>query len=119
MEALWDKLQFWKKLPKKYKEGKHFSLVDYETDIIAVKLTFFMYNNVMYHYTGVKVVEHGELATLKFGYKLLNSGNYTKESLEKDPIFTQVMGDILMVLLTEKEHNGSFRKNYSEEFDLF
>lgn len=119
MEALWDKLLFWKKkqIPKTFKEGKHYKLTDYGNEIIAVSLLFSVYDGIKYHYTQVKVLENDVFATLKFGFVILESGNYTKEELENDSSFVQIMGDILVILLSEK-NNESFRKNYPEEPDL-
>ena len=120
MEALWEKLQnllFWKR-KKMPKEGKDFKFVDFtNSDITGIQVISGKYAGVVYHYGGVRVKEHGELATLEFGYTIVHSGEHDIDALQNDEEFSTMMGDILTEILT-KQVNEQTRKNNPEEPDL-
>jgi hypothetical protein len=62
--------------------------------------------------------EEGLSARLKFGYQIVETGEFTRYLLEKDEKFVTMLGDILTeLILTETEIEPS-RTLYSEESDL-
>jgi hypothetical protein len=117
MEALWEKLLFWKR-KKMPKEGKDFRFVDFKnSEITGIQILQGKYAGVVYHYGGVRVKEQGELATLQFGYTLVVPGEHDIDVLQNDEELHTMMGDILTEILT-KQDNEQIRKNNTEEPDL-
>ena len=109
MEALWEKLLFWKKKPKiEYKLQDH-------NDTTWVEITSGNYSGVVYSYGMVGLDETIGLPQLRFNYMILHSGQHTKEALQNDQNFVKIMGDILTEIIIENE---PIRTNYSEESDL-
>lgn len=118
MEALWEKMQFWKK-PKMLEEGKDFRFVDFEnSEITGVELLTPEYLGVVFHYGKVRIVEEGELARLQFGYTLVYPGEHDIDTLNSDENLYTIMGDILTYILIAKQQNEA-RNNNSEEPDFF
>ena len=70
------------------------------------------------YYTRAGVVEEGYLARLKFGYMIIDSGDYTKKYLESDEKFVIMLGDILTELIMMEEKIEPTRTLYSEESNL-
>jgi len=100
------------------KEGKDFRFVDFtNSDITGIQIIQGEYAGVVYHYGGVRVKEHGELATLEFGYTIVQPGKHDIDELQKDEAFSIIMGDVLTEILT-KQANEQTRKNNNQEPDL-
>lgn len=121
MEALWEKLQFWKMFSKTKtpKEGVDFELVNIEdTDLTAMRILSGKYKNVLYHYNGAKIVEEGVMAKLQFGYNVINPGKFSIETLTNNDEFSTLMGDILTQLILKEEVYGQTGIIDTEEFDL-
>ena len=114
MEALWEKLLFWKKnkTPKKGVDYEFYNLP--ESDLTGIRLLKGDYREVIYLYGRVGIEEKGAIAALQFDYKILESGNHTEESLQSDDKFVTIIGDILRELLI----NGQTRTIDTEESDL-
>lgn len=111
-------LQFWKK-PKKLILNEDFKFYDFpETDLTGIELLREPYQGVVYYYTNANVSDQGYLATLKFGYMIVNSGNHTQVSLERDEEFITLIGDILSEIILMDGQFESPRKFYSEESNL-
>ena len=111
MATLWEKivqLCFWKK--KMPKEGK-------DSELTGIMILKGDYAGVVYHYGKVRVKEQGALATLQFGYTIVNSGKHDIDLLQKDEEFSTMMGDILTEILL-KHDNEKIRNHDPEEFDL-
>lgn len=119
MEALWQKLQFWKK-QKTPKEGVDYKLYNFpDSDVTGVHLLKGEYRNVIYCYGKVKFIEEGYLARLSFSFEIIEPGEYDIETLKNDEKFVTIMGDILShLILTEPVYNESIRTNDTEESDL-
>ena len=119
MEALWEKLQFWKK-PKMYKEGEDYRFINFEgNDITGLELLVDKFKGVVYHYHKARIQEQGELATLQFGYTIIYPGENDIDELNTNQEFHKLIGDILSQLLMDKvRQDESFRDNNTEEFDL-
>jgi hypothetical protein len=119
MEALWEKLLFWKK-PKMLKENVDFRFMDLgETDITAVELLLDKYQGVIYHYHKARVLEENGIARLQFGYTIYHPGKYDIDDLNSDEEFHIIMGDILSIVLVSKaKEDESFRNNNIEESHL-
>ena len=117
MEALWDKLQFWKKR-KMLKEGVDYTFFDFDnSEITGVALLNEEFNGVIYHYNKARIVEEGEIARLQFGYTIVHPGKYDVDDLNSNEKFHIIMGDILTEILTKKANDEQTRTNYSEKFD--
>ena len=111
-------IQFWKK-PKKLILDKDFKFIDFpETDLTGIELLKEPYENVVYYYTNANISEQGYLATLKFGYMIVNPGKHGQLSLEKDENFVTMIGDILSEIILMDGQFESPRKFYSEESNL-
>lgn len=118
MEALWDKLLFWKK-PKPPELGKDYEFYHIEeSDYTGIKLLKGKYQGITYYYGTVNIQEQGEFANLKFEYRLIDSGNYTEHQLNSDSKFVKIIGDILREILLTEEARYADRKDDIEEFDL-
>ncbi len=76
------------------------------------------YAGVLYYYTNAAVEEQGYLATLKFGYMIVDSANYAKNELEKDEKCVTMLGDILSEIILMEGNFESPRTFYSEKSDL-
>ena len=117
MEALWDKLQFWKKR-KMLKEGVDYAFFDFNnSEITGITLLIEEFDGVVYHYNKARIVEEGEIARLQFGYTIVHPGKYDVDDLNSNEKFHIIMGDILTEILTKKANDEQTRTNYSEEFD--
>jgi hypothetical protein len=117
-EILWEILQFWKK-PKKLKLDEDFQFHDFpDTDLTGIRILKGPYAGVLYYYTNAAVEEQGYLATLKFGYMIVDSANYAKNELEKDEKCVTMLGDILSEIILMEGNFESPRTFYSEKSDL-
>lgn len=120
MEALWDKIQFWKKKQKMLEEGKDFAFIEFkDTEITGIQILSGEYEGVVYHYEKARVKEEGELARLQFGYTIVHSGKHDIDALQNDENFVTIMGDILtQILLSKAKADEQARTDNSEEFDI-
>jgi len=111
-------IRFWKK-PKKLKLNIDFKFYDFpETDLTGIEILTEPYAGVLYYYTNANVTEQGYMATLRFGYMIVKSGQYSKGVLETDEKFVTILGDILSEIILMDGKFESPRKFYSEESDL-
>lgn len=119
MEALWQKLQFWKK-PKTPKEGVDYKLYNFpDSDVTGVHLLKGEYRDVVYCYGKVKFVEEGGLGRMNFSFEIIESGEHDINVLKEDEKFVTMMGDILThLILTEPVYNESTRADDTKESDL-
>lgn len=99
------------------KEGVDFKFIDFtDSELTGVMILKGDYAGVVYHYGKVKVKEQGALATLEFGYTIVNPGKHDIDLLQKDDNFVTIMGDTLTEILL-KYDNEKIRNHDSEEFD--
>jgi hypothetical protein len=121
MATLWDQLKswLWKKKPSSYKIDVDFNLNEIEdSDLNSINILKGAYAGVSYYYTKAGIVEEGHFARLKFGYMIIDPGQYTSKSLETDEKFVIMLGDILTELLMMEEKIEPTRTLYSEESNL-
>ena len=119
MEALWEKLQFWKKKSMKPEEDKHFKFVDFkDSDITGIGILVGDYTGVLYHYTAARVNKELGVPKLEFGYTIVHAGEHDIDELNDDDNFHTLMGDILTELIINNRYNEQTRTNDSEELDL-
>lgn len=122
MEALWQKMQFWKTNSMTPIEGKDYELVNFkDSDITGVELLTGKFKGVIYHYTGARVTQNpgDPIPRLQFGYNLIEAGTHDQNDLQDDDEFVTMIGDILTnILSNEADYNESFRTLNPEEFDL-
>ena len=103
MEALWDKLQFWKKKRKMLKEGRDYAFIDFaDSNITGIQILDGDYKDVVYHYHQARIVEEGMVARLKFGFTIVHPGKHDIDLLQNDEGFVTIMGDILTQILLSK-----------------
>ena len=116
MEALWQKLQFWKK-QKTPKEGVDYKLHNFpDSDVTGIHLLTGDYRNVIYCYGKVKFAAEGEMGRMSFSFEIIVPGEHDVEHLKNDEKFVTMMGDILThLILTEPVHNESTRTDDTEE----
>jgi hypothetical protein len=118
MGILWEKLQFWKKRPMRYKEGEHFNFINSPDDTAtAIQLLIPNYEDVVYQYHQARVANEGSIPKLQFGYTIFYSGKHDIDVLNSSNEFVTIMGDILSQLIIDKE-NYEIRDNNSEEPNL-
>jgi hypothetical protein len=118
MVAFWKKIQFWKK-PDMLVEGKDYRFIDFEnSEITGIELLMPEFLGVVYHYGKAKIAEEGEVGRLQFGYTLVYPGEHDMDTLNSDPKFHTIMGDILSIILIAKA-NDEARNDNSEKLDLF
>jgi hypothetical protein len=118
MEALWDKIAFWKK-PKTFEPGVDYEFHDFEdSDLTGVRIIQGPYAGVLYYYTGASVAEEGLGAVFKFGYQVVEAGNYTRKDLDSDEKFVTMMGDILTTIILMDGQFESPRTFYSEKSSI-
>lgn len=119
MEALWEKIQFWKKKKMTLEEGVDYELVDLkDTDICGVKLLLDKYKDIVYCYGGANVQELDGIAKLKFDYIIIQSPKFSVEELKEDMEFHSILGDILVEMITVEGKNESSREDHTETLDL-
>lgn len=118
LATLWAKI-IRKLKPKKFELGKDFQFYNFpDTNLTGIIIRTGDYTSVLYYYTYAGINEEGLGATLKFGYQIVNPGDYTRAYLEQDEKFVTLMGDILTeLILTETEIEPS-RTLYSEESSI-
>jgi len=119
MEILWEKMCFWKKNPRMYKQDVDFVLHHLEQQSLTiVELLIEPYKGVQYHYLQARIVEDEGLARLQYGYTILESGEHDIDDLNSDEEFFIVMGDILQeILLKQIEHDEQTGKNNTQKFN--
>ncbi len=118
MEALWEKMQFWKK-PKMFEEGKDYRFINFEnSEITGVELLMPDYLGVVYHYGKVRINEEGEVARMEFGYTLVYPGNHDIDTLNSDEEFRTIMGEILTTILLAKIDDEA-RNNNPKKLNFF
>jgi hypothetical protein len=120
MGTLWEKIQFWKKLPmNKYSEGKDYRFYAVgDGSVTGVELLIDGYEGVCYHYHQARIVEENGIAKLQFGYTLLYSGKYDIDVLNSDEELFIIMGEILEDILLKKLENEQTRTDNPEESDI-
>ena len=120
MEVLWEKILFWKKKPRMYKQDVDFVLHHIEEqNVTIVEVLIEPYKGVKYHYHQARIVEEEGLARLQYGYTILYAGKYDIDVLNSDEKFFTIMGDILQVILLKKiEHDEQTGNDNSQEFTL-
>ena len=118
MATLWEKIAFWKK-PKMLKEDVDYRFIDFkDSEITGIQLIMPKYDEVVYHYNKVRVVEDMGIAKLQFGYTLVHPGNHDIDDLNSDAEFHTIMGDILTQILITKQQHEQTRTDDFEESDL-
>jgi len=121
MEALWEKLLFWKKWENKVlKEGKDFAFIEFkDSDLTGIQIIKGDYDGVVYHYHKARVVEEGEFARLQFGFTIVHPGKHDIDTLQNDEGFVTIMGDILQqILLNKAKADEQIRTDNSKKFNL-
>ena len=119
MEALWEKLQFWKQNQVKYKVNEDYRFLPSPDDGIEEKVTAIgilkgKYSGVLYHYEKARVKEEGAFARLIFNYHILYSPTIPLHELQRDEQFQTMMGDILTDLISDQD-NEKIREYHSKE----
>ena len=118
MAALWDKIAFWKK-PKSFEPGVDYEFHDFEdSDLTGIRIIKGDYAGILYYYTGASIAEEGMGAVFKFGYQVVEAGNYTRKDLDSDEKFVTMMGDILTTIILMDGQFESPRTFYSEESSI-
>lgn len=118
MVALWDKIAFWKK-PKGFIPDVDYKFHDFEdSDLTGVRVLLGPYAGVLYYYTGASIVEEGFGAVFKFGYQVVETGEFTRKDLDNDEKFVTMMGDILTTIILMDGQFESPRTFYSEESNI-
>jgi hypothetical protein len=98
LEALWEKLLWWKK-PKK----TEYKFYNHNKDSTWIEITSGPYSGVIYSYGKVKLDQESVIPQLRFSFMVMNSGEFELETLEKDQDFVKIMGDILTEIIIENE----------------
>ena len=111
MEALWEKLLFWKK-PKKVEYRFQQSPWD---DSTWVEITSGKYTGVVFSYGHVKIDYEIGVPKLTFNYNIISFGNLDTNSLKDNQEFVIIIGDILTEIIIENEQT---RNNDIEEPSL-
>lgn len=102
-----------------YNVDTDYRLVDYNSDLLAVSLMIPPYDDVVYHYGGVRFDPEGEIGVLSFNYNIISPGKHDIEDLIVDTNFHNIIGDILSdILVNQERFNGEIRTNNTEESDL-
>jgi hypothetical protein len=118
MEALWEKVQFWKK-QKMLEENVDFRLHQYENlEVMPVELLKGNFQGVTYCYGSVNIQEDFENAKLKFDYIIIDSGKHSIEDLNSSEEFVTLLGDILVHMITTEGKYESARNDNTEEPDI-
>ena len=71
-----------------------------DPNIVNIKILNGIYKDVVYNYGKVGFEEKGDQVNLIFQYNVIESGNFKKKKLEKDPDFKQYIGDFLVETIT-------------------
>ena len=96
--------------------------VVHESGERAIKILKGKYKDIIYQYGKVELVPMGEskIPTINFGRAVRSCPEEMKESISTDKIFNQVMGDILMELLSIQgleEYNRGIQQRVQAETD--
>lgn len=90
-----------------------------DSDLTGIKLLKGKYRDIIYYYGVVKIQEQGELATVNFEFKVLESTIYTEEQLQKDTEFVTLLGEILTeIIINQSVKHDTTRNDDTEEFNL-
>lgn len=90
-----------------------------DSDLTGIKLLKGKYRDITYYYGVVKIQEQGELATVNFEFKVLESTIYTEEQLQKDTEFVTLLGEILTeIIINQSVKHDTTRNDDTEEFNL-
>jgi hypothetical protein len=111
MEALWEKLRFWKK-PKKVEYRFQQSPID---DSTWVEITSGKYSGVVFSYGYVRIEHEIGIPRLSFNYSIIHFGSLNASSLTNNEEFVTILGDILTEIIIENEQT---RNNDTEEPSL-
>jgi len=88
-----------------YKEGKDYEFINFtNSDMTGVVLHVEGYEDVLYHYHKVRVLEEGIGARLQFGYTIVSSGEHDIDLLNNDEKLHTIMGDILTIILSAESN---------------
>ena len=119
MEILWEKIQFWKKNPRMYKQDLDFVLHHLEEqNLTIVEILLQEYKGVKYHYLQARIIEDEGIARLQYGYTILEPGEHDIDDLNSDEEFFIIMGDILQeILLKQIEHDEQTGTNNTQKFN--
>jgi hypothetical protein len=121
---------FKKKWPKEKdwpQENLDYAFVDADDkgDITPIKILRGKYEDIVYHYGVVKVVEGEDPPRIQFDYSIEEFGEHDLDDLKKDQKFVTLLGDILVsifdnnVLKKEKElSDDATRTNNLEKPNL-
>jgi hypothetical protein len=90
---------------------------EYKEDTTAIELLTEAYKGVIFRFTNVGVKEQDDgTAVLRFGYDLLETGQWKEDKLKGDKFFEQHLGLILNTLLIDiAELDDARGTDYSEE----
>ena len=94
-------------------------LLKSKEETVPIELLLSPYNGVILRYTAIKVSEDpkADKATIKFGFDLLEMGDYTETKLRKDQAFLEYAGLILNAMILEVvEAYDESGENDTEEF---
>jgi len=118
MEALWNKLIWWKK-PKMLRFGVDYDYFDSDDkSVTGIHILQGNYKDVLYHYHKVRIVEEGEFARLQFGYTIIDPGSHDIDGLTNDEEFSTIMGEIIHNILEAKIQDEKTGSNNTQELIL-
>lgn len=119
MEALWQKMLFWKKPQMKYKEGLDFGYVDFKnSDITGIQILIGEYKDVVFHYGSAKIVEEEDQARLQYSYTIVHPGKHDIDDLNDDELFHTIMSDLLNQILMDRISDEPTGTNNTQESDI-
>ena len=104
MEALWEKILFWKTPKRKTPEYHYIDAGEYST---WVQITSGVYSGVVLSYGTVQFEPQMIVPILKFDYSIIHPGNHDFELLKTDQEFVTIIGDILTDIIIKNEPTRS------------
>jgi hypothetical protein len=122
MEALWEKIQFWKKKPKMQLEFRDDYDLFQEDGYTSVNILKGKYAGVVYHYGYAQIKEEEDVARVHFDYTIVEPGDFSFDELSEDKELHKIMGDILTEILwskvEEKELESKTEIQKIKDFDI-
>jgi hypothetical protein len=79
-----------------------FSIESHGADTTPIELMTELYKGIIFNFTSVTIKEQTDgTATLKFGYNLIDTGEYKEDKLRGDKLFEEHLGLILNTLILD------------------
>lgn len=104
MEALWERVTFWRTPKRKTPEYEYIDAGEYST---WVQIKSGVYSGIVISYGTVQFDPEMVVPILKFDYSVIHPGDHDFDLLKTDENFVTILGDILTDIIINNEPTRS------------